>query len=175
MTDRVDDDDADLELPDLATGDDEHGLVDDNAMQELKLVNDGHDDPFDDSYADDVALEFDLATEQEEPTMIGDDAVGLDRAGSDDSVSFAEGGVSMIDEGRGHAEEGLDTHGDEELGIDPIPREVDDGGAEGLDDPAGSQVDEQDFPPLDGDDHDDDDEIDIGIELVPPSGTLDPM
>ena len=110
--------------------------------------------------ADDVPLDIEIHTEAVEPTVVGDDAVGIDDgAGEDDVAIHEDGAASMIDEGRGHAEEGgVDFIGDDELGIDPIPTEVDDGGHEGLDDPAGERVEEREFPPLDG--AEDDDESD---------------
>jgi hypothetical protein len=85
-------------------------------------------------------------------------------------VPFSEDAASLIDDGRGHAEEGLDFGGDGELGIDPIPTEADDGGLEGL--PEGAeQVDGDELPPLDGHEDDDDaDELDLGLDLRPPPG-----
>ena len=80
--------------------------------------------------------------------------------------------ASFLDD-RGRAEEGLEMDGDDELGIDPIPREVDDGGLEGLDDPDEERV-ETNFPPLDGDEDDDEGaELDLGIEISTPDHPLD--
>ena len=172
MTDRVEDDFAALELPEL--GDrgesDEEGMENEgDAGVDIAVVDDGGD-PFDDSYADDIPLDVQIQTLHEEPSAIGDDAVGLGKAlGDDGGIQIEDAGVSMIDEGRGHAEEGLDFVGDDELGIDPIPTEMDDGGVEGLDDEGGEPVDADDFPPLDGADDDDDaEELDLGLDLAPP-------
>jgi hypothetical protein len=166
VTDRTEDEPIDLTLPALEADEEGEG-VGDAAPLELELVDSGND-PFDDSNADDLPIEIQLATDQDLPTAVGDDAVGVERSSGDDGVRIDESAASLIDEGRGHAEEGLVAHGDDELGIDPIPREIDDGGAEGLDDPAGSHVDPAEFPPMDGDEDDDDDEIDVGIEIAPP-------
>ncbi len=168
MTDRVDDD-SDLGLPTL--GDiqpTELDGVEGELPIDVSIVDDGGD-PFDDSYADDVPIDVDIQTDHVEPTAIGDVALGIDGASGDDGIRIEEGGESMIDEGRGHAEEGLDFVGDDELGIDPIPTEVDDGGAEGLDNPGDEEVDDEEFPPLDGDANDDEaEELNLGLELEPP-------
>lgn len=183
MTDRTHDDDDDLGLPDMGEidGDDLEGVEDDVAV-DVRLMDDGGD-PFDDSYADDVPLDVEIQTDHHEESAIGDVTLGLDgslddsleEAAGDDGVSIEEGGESMLDEGRGHAEEGLDFGGDDELGIDPIPTEVDDGGVEGLEDPAGEQVDADEFPPLDGNEDDDDEaELELGLDLEPPPPSDEP-
>lgn len=180
MTDRTDDEDDALGLPDMGVLDpDELDGVEDDVPVDVRLVDDGGD-PFDDSYADDVPLDVEIQTDQTEETAIGDVALGLDAAldeaaGGDDGVRIEEGGESMLDEGRGHAEEGIDFGGDDELGIDPIPTEVDDGGVEGLEDPAGEQIDADDFPPLDGNEDDDDEaELELGLDLEPPPPAEEP-
>lgn len=169
MTDRASDEDSDLDLPALGeTAGEEVDGVEDNIPVELKIFDDGGD-PFDDSYADDVPIDVEIQTDQEQESAIGEITLGIDDHAGDDGVRIEEGGESMIDEGRGHAEEGLDFIGDDELGIDPIPTEVDDGGAEGLEDHAGEQIDESEFPPLDGqEDDDDEEELDLGLDLDPP-------
>jgi hypothetical protein len=177
MTDRAHDDD-DFELPELdlpvlgdTDAEDVEG-VEDEAPIDIRIVDDG-EDPFDDSYADDVPIDVEIQTDQNEPSALGEIALGIEttnEAHDDDGIRIeeGEGGESMIDEGRGHAEEGLDFVGDDELGIDPIPTEVNDGGLEGLDDPGGEEIDEGDFPPLDGNEDDDEEELDLGLELEPP-------
>ena len=165
MTDRADDD---LNLPSLEADEDGEGVTDQSFTALQLAVFDDEGDAFDDAYADDLPLDIRIETDHVEPSVIGDDAVGMQAPAMEEGLAFAESAVSLIDEGRGHAEEGLDEHGDEELGIDPIPREIDDGGMEGLADPTGDRVDTDEFPPLDGEEDDDDDEIDVGIEIAPP-------
>lgn len=168
MTDRTTDD-GDLGLPSLGDTDTEElDGVENDVPIDVSIVDDGGD-PYDDSYADDVPLDVEIQTDHQEPTVIGDVALGVEGVQADVGIDIEEGGVSMIDEGRGHAEEGLDFAGDDELGIDPIPTEVDDGGVDGLDDPQELHIEEADFPPLDGEEEDDDcEELDLGIELEPP-------
>lgn len=176
MTDRHDDDDddGDLGLPDLGdTSAEDVDGVENDAPIDVRIMDDGLD-PFDDSYADDVPIDVEIQTDHVEPTAIGDVALGMLDVSGDDGIHIDEDGESMIDEGRGHAEEGLDFGGDDSLGIDPIPTELDDGGIEGLEDPDGEQVDTEDFPPLDGEDADDDaEELYLGIDLDPPPPETD--
>lgn len=156
----------DLHLPELGDSEEGDGL-DDGGGVDLVEFADGDEDPFDDQVADDLPIDVEIATLSDSSSAIGDDAEGVE-ASTDHEVSFEEGGASLIDDGRGHAEEGVEQHGDDELGIDPIPREVDDGGHEGLDDGGDEAVDSDDFPPLDGHESDDDEETDVGIDLPAP-------
>lgn len=179
MTDRSDDEplELDLPIPDLPALDDAGddgdalGLNDPDAVQLTELSE--SDDPFDDAVADDLPIDVEIDTDSVEPSAIGDDASGLhdEDIGHELELDDTESASFLDDQGR--AEEGLEMEGDDELGIDPIPREVDDGGLEGLDDPDEERV-EADFPPLDGDaDDDDDTEIDLGIEISTPDHPLD--
>jgi hypothetical protein len=154
---------GDLALPDLEQDIEGEG-VDDPAL-ELDIAH-GGDDPFDDSYADDLPIEFQLVTDRVEPSVVGDDATGVER-GADDGIAIDDDDASLLDVDRGHPDEGLEGDGDEDLGVDPVPREVDDGGLEGLDDGIGEPIDVGEFPPMDGDE-DDDEEIDVGIDIAPP-------
>ncbi len=156
----------DLHLPELGAGEEGDG-VEDEAEIDVAVLADDDGDPFDDRVADDLPVEVEIATLNDGTSAIGDDAEGVEAA-TDHGVSFDEGDSSLIDDGRGHAEEGVEQHGDDELGIDPIPREIDDGGYEGLEDAGGEAIDSDDFPPLDGHEGDDDEEIDVGIELPAP-------
>ena len=156
----------DLHLPELGAGEEGDGVEDAPPIDVTEFA-DENDDPFDDRVADDLPLEVEIATLNDGSSAIGDDAEGVEAA-TDHEVSFEEAESSLIDDGRGHAEEGVEQHGDDELGIDPIPREIDDGGYEGLEDAGGDAVDSDDFPPLDGHESDDDEEIDVGIELPAP-------
>lgn len=155
-------------LPLPEPGDDElegQGMDDEGGVQ--LAVFDGEDgDPFDDALAHDVPLDIVLGTDQDEPTVIGDDALGAGDDGGHDGVDIAEGG-SLIDSGDEPADHALALSGDEQLGIDPIPPDLDDGGAEGVDDPAGESVD-TDLPPLDGEAEDDDSaELDVALPMTP--------
>ncbi len=174
MTDRAFDDN-DLDLPDLGDLDaDEVDGVEEDVPVDVRLPADGAD-PFDDSYADDVPIDVEIQTELDEESALGDASLGIEDGGDDD-VHLDEDGESLIDEGRGHAEEGLDFGGDDQLGLDPIPTEgEDDGGLEGLEDPAGERVEADEFPPLDGTDDDDaEDELELGIDLETPPPSEDP-
>jgi hypothetical protein len=161
-----------LDLPALGDAEaEDEGPIDDGAP--LPEVVDDGGDPLDDSYAEDVPIEVDITTDTVEPSAVGDDANGLDGAATEhEGVHIDEADASMLDEGRGHAEEGLEFGGDEELGLDPIPTEVDDGGLEGIDEAGGQVAEADELPPLDGAEEDDDEEeLDLGIELVPPLAT----
>lgn len=118
-------------------------------------------DPFDDSVASDLPLDMELDTEAVEPTVVGDDADGLDAVPMSIGIDLEEHSESLLDpdlERDGFAEE------DVRFGIDSVPPEVDDGGLEGIDDPGAEQIDTGAFPELVSD-ADDDDDLDVGIEL----------
>jgi hypothetical protein len=168
MTEHAIEDHA-LELPDLGEGIDGEGVEphEQDGGSDLRVEDDGGD-PFDDRVADDVPLEEEIVTTGDEPTVVGDDSVGIGEGAGDDAVPLSEDATSLLDDGRGHAEEGLDFGGDGELGIDPIPTEADDGGLEGLTEGA-EQVERDELPPLDGQDDDDEgEELDLGLDLRPP-------
>lgn len=158
-----------MELPEAGSDDEGEGPEEEAPIDISLTTTEG--DPFDDRAADDLPLESEIDL-TEEPTVVGDDDDGLAaHDGEDDGLAAHDGehglGLgdqdgSLLDHG-GHAEEGLEVSSDEELGIDPVPGETDDGGVEGLDEPGEADVDD-DFPPLDGA-ADDDDEVDVGIEL----------
>jgi hypothetical protein len=197
MTDRADDDGLDLDLPELdlpeatrpngagsddgskepdgadaaGRGVEQLGLQDPAPFELSEVPDDQVADPFDDANAHDLPLEIELSTTDEQPTAIGDDHIGIGgedvtEHGNELALTSVDAG-SFVDSG-GRAEEGLTREGDDELGIDPIPREIDDGGLEGLQDPSESEL-ENEFPPLDGDDDDDDAaELDVGIDISTP-------
>jgi hypothetical protein len=184
MTDRIDDEPLVLDLPELdgdqddeEIGDDALGLDDPGGVELSKQLLEGAgDDPFDDAVADDLPIDVQIDTDDDVPTIVGDDAKGLQDEDIGQELALTEDdadtAASFLDD-QGRAEEGLEMEGDDELGIDPIPREVDDGGLEGLDDPAEERVD-VDFPPLDGDDdEDEEEEMDLGIEIGPPAHPMD--
>jgi hypothetical protein len=158
--------DGDLDLPPLGEEDADDEQPVDDGVQLPDVVEDGGD-PLDDSYADDVPLDVEIATDTVEPTAVGDDADGIEGTVADhDDVQLDEEVTSMIDEGRGHAEEGLEFGGDDELGLDPIPTELDDGGLEGIEEAEGQLADGDELPPLDGaDDDDEGEELDLGIDM----------
>ena len=180
MTDRSDDEplELDLPVPDLPTLDD--GDVDGDSLglddpEEVQLTELHHsDDPFDDAVADDLPIDVEIDTDSVEPSAIGDDAQGLQQEDVGQELEVDEEEAASFVDDKGRAEEGLEMDGDDALGIDPIPRsEEDDGGLEGLDDPDEERVD-ADFPPLDGDEDDDDAaEIDLGIEISTPKHPID--
>lgn len=157
-----------FELPELGEADDDAiGVVDEN-LDGNWLVDDKDDDPFDDSVADDLATGIELSSLVGATTALDDDAAGLE---NDDAASTAigvpEAGTSFI----GEEDTGLDSEhtfvGDESLGIDPIVREEDDGGAEGLDDPTGEHVDPDLFPPLDeSEEEDEQDDVALFSEIA---------
>lgn len=158
----------DLELPQLdlhIDAEETEGLDDDDAALRVADFSD-EGDALDDSYADDIPLDVAIDTAEPEESALDDDAQGLDDQDGG-GVAFAsdDSEESFLDE-RGHAEEGIDFEGSEVLGIDPIPREEDDGGLEGLDD-EGEKIDQNLFPPLDASE-DDDEELDFEIPLAPP-------
>jgi hypothetical protein len=113
-----------------------------------------------------------LSSTEDEPSAIGDDSTGLEGIATHAGVSIEETEGSLID--TGDEVDSTNFEGDDDLGIDPIPREVDDGGLEGLDDPADHRIDDHMFPPLDGEEDDDDEEIDLGIEISTPPLSDDP-
>ncbi len=147
-----------LDLPALGEDDDEDGVGDGDV--DIAEPEDGGD-PFDDAPADDVPLDPLITTAAEEPSALGDDAAGLDGVPAADGIQLDEGGPSLI---------GADADGperdDDDLGLDG-PSEDDDGGAEGVVDPADERVDE--LPPLDGheDENDDDGDDERGHEHEP--------
>lgn len=158
------DDDAELELPAL---DVEEGAPDasiDDGELELELPDD-QADPFDDEQASDLPLDLSgFIQGEQEPSVIGDDATGLEALPATLGLSIEESSPSLL----GPDADQLGIGGEEVLGIAPIPLEEDDGGLEGLPDPLAEQmVDTDAFPELDGSDDDDDDlnEIDVGIAI----------
>lgn len=141
------------------------GLDDDDAALRIADFSD-QGDAMDDRYADDIPLDVTIDTLEPEDSALDDDAQGLDdREGEGVAFPSDDDGESLLDD-RGHAEEGIDFEGSEELGIDPIPREEDDGGLEGLDD-MGDKIEADLFPPLDASE-DDDEELDFEVPLAPP-------
>jgi hypothetical protein len=153
--------DHELDLPALGDDDDRDG-VDGEALSDLAAQEDDAES-LDDSVAADLPLEVEIQTASEEPTVVGDDAEGLDRDG-DEAATLAEEAESMLDD----AAEGMDD-AEADLGLpgDDARSGGDDGGAEGVDDPVGEHVDE--LPPLDGDERDEDeDELDVGVEMESP-------
>lgn len=156
----------DLALPhlDLDLDQEESEGLDDEAP--LGITDFSHEaDAMDDSYADDIPIDVSIDTGETEESALDDDAQGLDDAGAEAVAFTGEAEESFLDD-QGHAEEGIDFEGSEALGIDPIPREEDDGGLEGLDDP-GDKIDQALFPPLDTSEEDDE-ELDLDIPLAPP-------
>lgn len=179
MSDRFDDELPVLDLPAVEEpeeggGEDLLGLDDpgDVELSEQLLKKRDDEDPFDDAVADDIPIDMQIDTDDDVPPIVGDDAKGLHDEDVGHELEIDDDEVESFLDDKGRAEEGLDMDGDDELGIDPIPREVDDGGLEGLDDPAEQQVD-HDFPPLDGEEDDDEEEIDLGIDIAPPTHPLD--
>jgi len=157
-----------LDLPqlDLQLDEDEaEGLDDDDAALHIADFAD-QGDAMDDSYADDIPLDVTLDTLDPQDSALDDDAQGLDDHESAGVAFSSEDAEESFLDDRGHAEEGIDFEGSSELGIDPIPREEDDGGLEGLDD-AGDKIDEDLFPPLDTSE-DDDEELEFEVPLAPP-------
>jgi hypothetical protein len=151
-----------LDLPALGDTDDGVDGIEHDLVVRIATFEDG-DDPFDDAVADDLSINVTLTSTENEPSALGDDNLGLVVAETNE-VAFAETDASLLDEGDDGRE--LDFHGDDNLGIDPIPHEVDDGGVEGLDDPLDEPVDVAGFPPMDGAEDDDRDELDLGIEIA---------
>jgi hypothetical protein len=149
-------DDPALHLPALGDEDDEDGVGDGDV--EIDEPAEGGD-PFDDAPAEHVPLDALITTAAEEPTALGDDAAGLEGVAVAEGIQLDEGGPSLI----GADAEGLDGD-DEDLGVDGAS-ESDDGGAEGVVDPADEKVDE--LPPMDGasDEHDDGDEHEHDLRI----------
>ncbi|MEM1029952.1 MAG: hypothetical protein AAGN82_06360 [Myxococcota bacterium] len=135
------------------------------------------DDTAEDNAAEDVfplALAEGLVADTAiSSSALGDDAEGLGQLKDDGTtVSVAATPGSFLDD-HGHAEEGMDDEASEALGIDPVPREEDDGGLEGLEDP-GARVDAALFPPLDEtDDDDEDQDVNVGDIALAPLPPLD--
>lgn len=149
-----------FDLPAIEEADETVGIGDED--DELLVLEDD-DDPFDDVCAVDLPLDLVLSTTAEEGSAIGDESLGIEE-GTNDEVGIDEGSESLLDDGRPDDAMGVEL--DEELGLDPLPGDLDDGGVEGLDDAAGERVDEFAFPPLDGDENDDE-ELDVGIHIEP--------
>jgi hypothetical protein len=171
METTVDKDEHELDLPALGDDDDRDGMVDEGPQVLVEMADDGAE-PLDDAVAGDLPLDVEIQTGVEEPTVVGDDADGLDAAGDDDS-ELGEDGDSLLDDNL-FATQASDAVIDEadDLGLPgeepaPVTRGTDDGGAEGVDDPAGEHID--DLPPLDGDERDDAaEELDLGLEMEAP-------
>jgi len=136
----------------------------------LLLLSDQEDASFKDVYASDVPVDIYLSITEQEPTAIGDDATGLNDRLASDGVAIDENAASLLD----GDDQPMTFEGDDELGIDPIPAEVDDGGLEGLDDQGEAVVDATAFPPLDGDEQETEADIDIGYDIAPPPAAPDP-
>ncbi|MBM4357089.1 MAG: hypothetical protein FJ096_03180 [Deltaproteobacteria bacterium] len=162
----ADDDADDLigELPDLDRPEpgDETATLDDDAEERLHLGDEATAEDGDDGPTDARALDADLETLADEPSVLGDERDGpVDEA---DTVEDLDG-PSFVG-----PEELADT--DEDHGIaDALPMGNDDGGVEGLDDPEGDELDE--LPPLDGQMDDDRDDVSSETEEALPS--LDPL
>jgi hypothetical protein len=150
-----------LNLPATEEADDSIG-VDHDIPFELAALADG-DDPFDDAYADDLPLDLSLSLHQEHGTAIGDDSTGLEEASPEDGVGFDDTGDSLLDDGR--PDDALGLEGDDDHGIDAPPGDEDDGGIEGIEDPVGERINELAFPPIDGAEDDDDEELELDIRL----------
>jgi hypothetical protein len=166
---RPEDEELELDLPALdVEHPDDRDAVDDAGALALQLPDDD-DDPYDDEEAHDLPIELDLQTEVVETSAIGDDAQGV----SDTEAHDAGLGIAIEEQGPAWTGPEMDASGFEDedhgLGIDMAPREMDDGGHEGVLDPDSENVDEDAFPPLDGaDDDDDQDELDVGIDVSTP-------
>ena len=148
--------------------DDDAALPDRDAFQ-IQLPDSGDGDPLDDSDASDIPLDIELQGGEERDSAIDDDLLGLDDEDDHHVPLAAHRGASLLDDGG--APPLID--GDDELGIDPIPLEQDDGGLEGLEDPSADVIDSHAFPTLDGAADDDDDEIDVGLTLPPLTAAVD--
>ncbi len=163
------DHDDNLLLPNLGDGDDfDHGIdsSDEDAHINVDIVDDHAADPFDDEVASDLPIDIVLTTTDHEPSAIGDDAKGVEGVGASDGVALEESGQSFL----GPEQQGLEFEGDESMGLDPIPLEVDDGGLEGLEDPSAERISADSFPPLDGDDSDEEaPELELNLDLSTPS------
>jgi len=161
--------DDNLLLPNLGDGDDfARGIdgSDEDAHIDVSIVDDKAADPFDDEVASDLPIDVVLTTTEHETSAIGDEEKGVEGLGTSDGVALQDGGHSFL----GPEQDGLEFEGDDSLGLDPIPREVDDGGLEGLDDPSAERVSADSFPPLDGDDSDEEaPELELNLDLSTPS------
>jgi hypothetical protein len=150
-----------IELPPVEEADEQVGVEGDDENE--ALVSETDEDPFDDACADDLPLDYTLSTTAEEGSAVGDDRVGIEEGGPEDALAFQDGSESLLDDGR--PDEAMGVESDDDLGLDRLPGDLDDGGLEGLDDAAGERVDELAFPPLDGAEDDNEDEIDLGIDI----------
>jgi hypothetical protein len=161
-TDRSEDDDLALDLPEL--GDDEladEGVEDDPADDIEEGEPQG--DPFDDAVAHDLPLDTLITTAAEEPSALGDDATGLEHLPVADGVMVDEEDRSLI----GDDHEGPERDSDDDWALDGEERADDDGGAEGVQDPMAEHV--EPLPPLDGTLDEDDSVRDETDELAVPS------
>jgi len=154
------------DLPDLPAldGEDEHEGLDDPSEIDLGLPDAGDEVPEDEPVAatlGDVGLEIGRLAE---PSVLGDDATGLGDAPSSWTLGLAvdEHCESLVERAQpelGSAGEDADT------GIEPLDDDSERTDAEGLDDPAGEQLDAAELPELDV--GGDDDEIEVGIDIEP--------
>jgi len=155
-----------LDLPPLAPDEEEGDGVGEILVIDLPIVDDQSADPFDDALASDLPIDITLSSTASEPSAIGDDATGI-AGDAHELEGVSDDASSLLDDG----EQQLGFDGDEQLGLDPIPVEGDDGGKDGLDDPEAERIDAESFPPLDGGGPESDEPIELGIHL----GALTPL
>jgi hypothetical protein len=124
---------------------------DDDGLTPLRDLERSDDDGVD-GPSEGRPLDADLDTIDDEPSALGDDGSGVD---DDDDTIDDLAGPSFVGPDEAPLADEDDELGDEEMTT------FDDGGAEGLDDPEGEDVD--DLPPLDGH-RDEDDDDDAGEE-----------
>ncbi|HZO11718.1 MAG TPA: hypothetical protein VFB62_00615 [Polyangiaceae bacterium] len=159
MGNRYPHEEVSFELPPIEEADEAEGF-DEEDDDDMLLGDD--DDPFDDACADDLPLDIVLSTTNEEGSAVGDERLGIEEGGPEDVLAFDEGSDSLLDDGK--PDNSLGVESDDELGLDALPGDLDDGGLEGMEDAAGERVDENAFPPLDGD-VDDNEDLDVGVHI----------
>jgi hypothetical protein len=152
-----------LDLPPL-DGEDEHEGLDDPSEIDLRLPDQGEETDEADRAAEPM-LGIRLEVGQPaEPSALGDDATGLDEAPPTLGLCLDERGESLLE--REAAEPG--SVGEEaELGLEPLPEHTDRSDAEGLEDPTGERLDDDELPVLDV--GGDEEEVEVGIEIEPPA------
>jgi hypothetical protein len=157
------------DLPDLPAldGEDEHEGLDDPSEIDLGLPEAGDEASDEEPVAAtlvDVGLEIGRPAE---PSALGDDATGLGDGSSSSTLGLGiddhcESLVERAEPELGSAGEDADT-GLERSNDDTDDTERTD--AEGLDDPTGEQLDAAELPELDV--GGDDDEVEVGIDIEP--------
>jgi hypothetical protein len=112
-----------------------------------------------------------MAMVSEGPSLLGDAAVGPSTTDIPDEIAFGEGGEAIFINANQDLGFGAGGEEPELLSNEPANerREMDDGGIDGIDDPHGKQIDEHSFPPLDGSEDEEDEDVRDAVTIELPA------